>query len=231
MLDPKGDINVSGLYGDANSKGSGIGVFFGKIDHNTKKTIMMNTKGFDKEFLEEYVGEKKAEDGIGISRLELKDFINREDGGLMVCGEIHYNYQVCTTDSKGVTRCRTVYVHGPIFTINIAPSGEIDWVNVVKKDQRSSLDGYLASYVLVIGEDGLYYIYNDHLANYNPKKKPKRTAIMAGVPKKSITAVTKVDYDGKATTEISAELNASKMLLRPELSKGVVGLNGEVLLV
>jgi hypothetical protein len=232
-IDPNGNINVTGLYGDQKSKGSGIGVFFGKIDSQRKETISMSLKGFDKEFLEEYLGEKNADRGMGIRSLELKSCINREDGGLIVIGEIHYSYTVCTTDGKGNTRCTTYYVHGPIFTINIDPVGDIDWLAVVKKDQRiASIDGYLSSYVMVIGDDGVYYIYNDSMANHNPKKKPKRTAVMNGTVKKTITAVSKVSYDGSIATNISAELNAKKMLLRPELTTIIgTGENERIMLV
>jgi hypothetical protein len=232
-VDTNGNINISGLYGDQKSKGSGIGVFFGKMDGQTKETISMSLKELDKDFLEEYVGEKNADKGIGVRSLELKQFINRTDGGLVVCGEIHYSYERCTTDSKGVTRCVTIFVHGPIFTINIDPVGDIDWLTVIKKDQRiASIDGYLSSYVAVVGDDGIYYIYNDAMANHNPKKKPKRAAIMNGVVKKTITAVSTVSYDGRTSTAISAELNAKKMLLRPELATTIgTGENERTMLV
>lgn len=55
---------------------------------------------------------------------------------------------------------------------------------------------------------------------------------MNGVVKKTITAVSTVSYDGRASTAISAELNAKKMLLRPELATTIgTGENERTMLV
>ncbi|MBL0316130.1 MAG: hypothetical protein IPP69_10255 [Flavobacteriales bacterium] len=226
-VDVNGDINICGLYGNEDSRGSAIGLFFTKINHESRKTDRLSLKPFDKDWIEDYLGlflsdkkaAKRVDKGEGIRHLSLDSFINREDGGLVVIGEIYNVYTVCTTDSKGVTRCSTHYVYGTIFVINVTNSGNIDWFATVPKLQHTVNDGgFYSSYAMVNSENSFYFIYNDNIKNYDPKKKDKKLYNMAGV-KKSGTTIAKVTADGKVTKELNLKMQSEKMMLRPKVSQ------------
>jgi hypothetical protein len=226
-VDVKGDINICGLYGDDNSRGSAVGIFFTKIDHESRKTDRVSMKTFEKEWIKDYLNlfmsdkkaDKRTDKGEGIRNLSIDQFINREDGGLVVIGEIYNVYTVCYTDSKGYTRCSTHYVYGTIFVINVDKGGDVDWFATVPKMQHTVNDGgFYSSYAMINSKDEMYFIFNDNIKNYNPKKKDNRIYNMTG-PKKSGTTIAKVSADGKVTKELNLKLQTEKMLLRPKVSR------------
>jgi len=238
-IDPAGDINVSGFYGDQQSKGSAIGVYFTKIDHKTKKPTSLHLKEFEKEwikgYMETFMSEKNAErsidKGVGISDLQIREFVNRTDGGLLIVGEIYRYYRSCYTDSRGYTRCTDHYIYGSIFVINVDPEGVIDWVAAIPKMQHTVNDGgYYSSYAMIVDDGGLYFIFNDNAKNYDPKKKPNKLYSMGGT-KRSVTTIAKVDNAGKITKEPNAKLKAEKMLLRPKVRRTVIEKNNRKLLL
>lgn len=226
-VDVKGDINICGLYGDDDSRGSAIGIFFTKIDHQSRKTDRVSMKPFEKEWIRDYLNlfmsdkkaDKQTDKGEGIRNLSIDHFINRMDGGLVVVGEIYNVYTVCYTDSKGYTRCSTHYIYGTIFVINVDKGGDVDWFATIPKMQHTVNDGgFYSSYAMLNSEDAMYFIFNDNIKNYNPKKKDNKIFNMAG-PKKSGTTIAKVSPDGKVSKELNLKLQAEKMLLRPKVNR------------
>jgi hypothetical protein len=226
-LDAKGDINVAGLYANGNDKAGGAnGVYFIKIDHNTAKINTSSIQEFEKAMVEEYLiaalgekrGTKQADKGEGIDSFVVREFINKDDGGLLISGETYRVYTVCTTDSKGVTRCTTHYIYGFIIVIDVSPKGDILWTSHVPKYQHTVNDGgFFSSYELIVKGDNLYYIFNDNVKNYDPKKKASTVYPMTS-SKKAVTTIARMDAEGKVKKEADAKLRTEKKMLRPKVS-------------
>lgn len=225
-LDLNGNLNVVGLYANDNKSTGAHGVYFIKIDSKSGETISSNIKEFDKKMVEEYLvatlgekrGGKSAEKGDGIDNFVVDHIINKPDGGLLISGEIFRTYTVCTTDPRtGATRCSTHYIYGYILTIDINPSGEVQWIQYVPKLQHTVNDGgFYSSYGFLVSGERLFYIFNDNVKNYNPKKKPNQTYRMTGV-KGSVTTIASMTADGARTMQPNAQLKTDQKILRPKV--------------
>ncbi len=238
-LDVNGNINVAGLYANGNDKAGGAnGVYLVKIDHTSGKITTSNIKEFEQNMVEEYLkaalgekkGQKQADKGEGISSFVVNEFINKTDGGLIISGETYRQYTVCTTDSKGVTRCNEHYVYGFIIVVNVSPKGEILWVSHIPKYQHTVNDGgFYSSYALMVEGENMYYVFNDNVKNYDPKKKPTRVYSMTS-SKKAVTTIARMDIDGKVKKEADAKLRTEKKMLRPKVTKYVAEDDKQVVL-
>ncbi|MFM9986566.1 MAG: hypothetical protein ACKVOK_15100 [Flavobacteriales bacterium] len=232
-LDVNDNIYATGLYSDnvQNKKYDGAdGIFFVKLDGISGNVKTVNTKPFDKDFMEEYLvalygerkGEKKAGKGEGIKNFVVRDLINRQDGGALIVGEIYYSYTVCTTDSKGVTRCSTHYIYNYILVVNVNSEGSIDWISYVPKIQHTVNDGgFYSSFAMLNTEDQLIFLFNDNMKNYDPKNTKKKIYQMTSF-KKTVTAIATVDNEGKVKREANAKLKADKKILRPKINEYIV---------
>jgi len=225
-LDMDEDLNIVGLYAnDAKSTGA-HGVYFIKMNAKTGVIKTSNIKEFDKKMVEDYLvatlgekrGSKSADKGNGIDNFVVDQIVNKNDGGLIISGEIFRSYTVCSTDPRtGATSCSTHYIYGYIITININPSGEVNWIQYVPKIQHTVNDGgFYSSYGFLVSDDKLFYIFNDNVKNYGPKKKPGKTYQMTS-PKGSVTTIAVIGDDGQRQMEPNAKLQADKKLLRPKV--------------
>ncbi|MFN0030552.1 MAG: hypothetical protein ACKVOR_00185 [Flavobacteriales bacterium] len=228
-LDVNGNINVAGLYSLTNDKNDGInGVYFIKINSETGDVMTSSIKAFEKKQTDEDDDEikkkkKDADAPVAMREFEIREFINRDDGGLIISGEYYNEYTRCTTDPRtGSTTCTTYYIYGNITIINVDAQGNIEWQSNVPKYQRTANDGGMfSSYALMVDGSELYYFYNDNAKNYDAKKKDNRIYGMTS-SKKSVTTIAHVDADGNVTKEPDAKLRAEKKMLRPKVSRYIV---------
>lgn len=227
-LDVDNNIYATGLYSENvhNKRYDGAdGIFFVKLDGVSGKVKTVNTKPFEKEFIEEYLiaimgerkGTKKAEKGEGIKNFTIRDLINRKDGGTTIVGEIYRFFTTTYTDSKGGTHTIYHYWYDYIMVISVNPEGGIDWMSYVPKIQHTQNDGgFYSSFAMITSEDELIFLYNDNLKNYNPKGKPGKVYPMTSA-KKNVTAIATVDSEGKVKKEANVKLKAEKKVLRPKV--------------
>jgi hypothetical protein len=173
-------IVCAGFYG--NIKGNSTvadeinGIFFLRIDKNSKQVVATGTKDLDKDFIADITSKRKADKGHGISNdFKIRDFIRRSDGGSIIMAEFAYDYVVTytTTDSHGGVTTHTDYhyVRNNIIAININPDGSIKWYANIPKYQHTVNDGgaYI-SYFMVTQGDKMYMVYNDNPTNMDPTK-------------------------------------------------------------
>lgn len=213
-----GDIICGGFYSAVGTY-SIKGTFYLKIDAKTKEIKNENYKEFEKDFLEEFMSEKKAAKGKELYNYDLDKIILREDGGAVLIAEQYYVREVTTcTTSNGVTSCRTTYYYyyNDIIVVNINPDGSIQWAKKIPKRQVSTNDfGFYSSYAVEVTKDKMYFIFNDHpknlnstsdkIYNYNPRSKEALTVV--------------VTVDGKGEVEKEALFNASEAgtIIRPKV--------------
>jgi hypothetical protein len=88
----------------------------------------------------------------------------------------------------------------------------------VPKYQHTVNDGgFFSSYELIVKGDNLYYIFNDNVKNYDPKKKASTVYPMTS-SKKAVTTIARMDAEGKVKKEADAKLRTEKKMLRPKVS-------------
>jgi len=213
-----GDIICGGFY---SSKGtySIKGTFYLKVDANSKEIKNENYKEFEKDFLEQFMSEKKADKGNELYEYDLDKIVLREDGGAVLIAE-QYFVQIVTTYStvNGVTTSYTTYYYyyNDIIVININSDGSIAWAKKIPKKQVSTNDGgFYSSYAVSITKDKLYFIFNDNPKNLN-NTTDKLNNYRPG-NKESLTVLVSVDGNGEIEKEALFNVTEAETIIRPKV--------------
>jgi hypothetical protein len=216
VLTKNGKIDVVGSYGNEQSKGDAVGIFFLQVDATSGKVEKSSLEPLDKALITSITGEKNANKGRGVASFVFRDFVAKESGGLMVAGEIYYDYQVCTTDPRtGATNCSRHYVYGTIVVLDISTEGQIVWTTPIPKFQHTVNDGGIISgYMLLVKNSDLIFLYNDSPKNFKANKKEDKVYSMPSASK-AVTTITTVSSDGKLRSRQNNKLNEIKMVLCP----------------
>jgi len=204
-----GDIVCGGFYGNTNEWNI-RGAYFLKLDRSTKAISHQSFKEFDDDFITSYMTEKEAnklekdaakkDEDLQMYSFELSDIVLREDGGAVFVGEQSYDIESCYTDSKGNTRCVTLFFNNDIVVINIDPDGEIEWARKVPKRQRITGTVAYSSYALCVVEDKIYFVFNDSNKNFPFSEGGDLDyAIWRG--KDPMVSLVTVEYDGTTHRE------------------------------
>jgi hypothetical protein len=157
-LDDKGNPFVCGFYVKDLMKSEGMvdGFFVTKYSGLDGTEIFNSHRDFPVEFLKENTTEKRALAGKPILKsIYVQDFINRQDGSLVVVSQQGQQYPKLE--------------YGSIVTISISRKGEIEWFKTIRNHQGSVLVDNLKYYSYVVGMSGdnLFFIYNENKDNEN----------------------------------------------------------------
>lgn len=190
-----GKMAIAGFYTDDRRGGVG-GSFFYTIDQTSLDPITTSLHEFDKEFLKNFMSDRRAEKGKDLYNYRFRDFIRRDDGGAVVVAEQYYVIVHTTTSSNGVTTTTYTYHYNDLIVLNINPDGGIKWASHVPKQQSSSNDGgYYSSYLLLVEDDKLHFIYNDHRKNADRLAEGRDIKGM-GNPRKAMAVISTIEADG-----------------------------------
>jgi len=112
------------------------------------------------------------------------------------------------------------YYYNDIIVVNIQPNGEIEWTARIPKQQISTNDGgYFSSYAMSIVKDKFYFVFNDNIKNYEPKKNPDKWYSYTG--RNSVITLAEVNKDGAVDLQpLFGETEAS-IITRPKVCKQV----------
>jgi hypothetical protein len=208
--DTDGDIICGGFYGNKGSW-SIRGVFFLSLDKNSKAVTHESYKEFSDDFItegmsekEERKAEKKAkrkDEDLELPNYKLDKIIRKKDGGAVMIAEQYRSYTVCTTDSRGNTRCSTHYLYNDIIVVNVDAQGNIEWASKVVKRQHTVNDGgYYSSYATHVKDDQIYLIFNDNGENlFLPKGERVKQFELKGDD--AIVTLATIDGDGTVHRE------------------------------
>lgn len=221
-------IICAGFYGNIEVKGRSHndlnGVFYLRLNKETKEIEAKGIKEFDKDFIAELTSARKANKGRGISgTFELKDFVKISNGGAILVAENSYMYTVTTytRDPKTgmVTGTKTTYhyIRNNIIAININPDGSIKWYANIPKYQHTTDDkGAFSSFMLASHENKMYFIYNDNPKNLDPVKvktvKDMRTMTS---PKAATVVMVELTESGEFTKKALFSNKENKMTFIP----------------
>jgi hypothetical protein len=236
----------AGFYGDISESGREItgikGIFYVRINKDTKEIEAKGIKEFDADFVRELEGKRAARRGRGLSSsFDLKHFIIKSDGGGVLIGENAYVDEVYTCRDPrtgmvtygyygyygpyGNANCRTdyYYVNNNIIAININKDGSIKWYSNIPKYQYTvNDDGYANSFAMHTKGDKIYFIYNDDPRNMNNAaiKKPSDLWEMRNPGKATAVLVTLAE-SGAFTKEILFTAGEAKGIIIPKENKQV----------
>ncbi len=172
-----GIIYCSGFWGKKNSSDIS-GVYSLRLDANNGEELVQDLYEFSDEFIEEFYTDKQVQKAdkkgkeLEVPTIVLDHFLVKDDGSAYVVGEQFYTYTVCYTTQNG-TRCVTYYVHNDIMITKIDANGEILWATKIPKKSVSANSTGALSYHLHQKGDDLYFVYYDHVDNFDlvdPKK-------------------------------------------------------------
>jgi len=127
-------------------------------------TLFTRSNPFTSDIIIEMEGRRNKLQGI--FNLRAGDMTFRADGGMILTSEEYQETHENVTDinAYGVAQpnVRNFYYYQNLLVISISPNGDIDWHDVVRKDQVTVNDmGTFSSYLLCVTPDRLVYIFND----------------------------------------------------------------------
>lgn len=123
---------------------------------------------FDDKFISILKGKEVEDDTKGINDTDIQQVVLREDGGVVLIGELHHEVQRGATSARGMWRdgVRMVvdYYYDDIFSIGIQPDGSAQWRTVLHKKQYSQDDeATFSSFFLMRMRDRLRFLFNDEI--------------------------------------------------------------------
>lgn len=169
-----GSVLVVGLYAN-NSKSYANGVFASKIDLKNMDNPLVKLEKFDTKFVNRMIGsDKEKRTKNGVPYITINNIHIFDDGTFIVDGDDYHVYQVCTTDSRGNTRCSWHYVSNDIFNIKFNADCSVEWFTYLPKYHHTVNDnGIFSRYSTLKKGDKIYYVFNDNPKNLEPPKKKK----------------------------------------------------------
>ncbi len=159
---------ASGMFTD-NRFGEANGTFYLKIDPNQPDNSAATFHPFDAKFVMSVIG-KEIKKNEGFGEVDIQDLVLRSDGGVLLIAERNrmYSRRAYTYNNYDALNqngaYRNDYYYNDIILFSIGPTGEIQWVEILRKRQFSQDDsGIYSSFFLMKGKRNLRFLYNDEI--------------------------------------------------------------------
>lgn len=166
-----GNILCSGLYSNSGTTGAS-GSFYLEIENETLEVVVENLVDFGMDFLTQSLNERqakrakrKADKGraLELYSYEIRNLIEKEDGGLVMVAEQYYVRvtQTTTTNPNGGTSTSTTYhyYYNDIIIVSFDEEGEVEWRENIAKAQYSTNDnGYYSGFNMTV-KGGMMHFY------------------------------------------------------------------------
>ncbi|RUA27989.1 MAG: hypothetical protein DSY76_04885 [Bacteroidetes bacterium] len=202
-VDMQLNLICAGFYTNTKDLYSLGGSFLLKIEADGGDVVVSETKDFSTEFITSLLSKRKKEKAkkkkkkgktIEMPEYNLDNLVIRDDGGVLLVGERDYIRTHVYTDANGTHTVYTYYSEN-IIVVNFNPDGTVKWMRRVPKSQSSSIPDYL-SYVTVIHDDNIYFLYNDHINNAKVKRDEERGHFNVRASKSNLVAY-RINSDGE----------------------------------
>lgn len=179
-----GNLMCSGLYSDE-SESQAAGAFYLELESGTFDVVSENLVEFDLDFLTEGMSDKqeaktrkRAAKGKSVELVEydVRNLIDKEDGGLIMVAEQFYIRVTSYTDANGRTTYTYHYYYNDIIVVSFDDDGEIEWSEKIPKYQYTINDnGYKSGFNLVAYDDKLHFFFVENGANVKDLDFDKRS--------------------------------------------------------
>ena len=215
---PTGDLVAGGFY--SNTQYFSIaGTFYLRIDDSTRNITAQGLKAFEKDFMMEFLPERKVKKGKELSDFYFDHFVLREDGSALLVAEQYYMITNYYWDPYLYTYNYTYqYYYNDIILVSIAADGTIQWNKKIPKRQLSSNDdGFYSSYAFGTNGTDAVIVYNDHPDNVAKIKGGQESERTMTKPWKAQATYVKVDKDGNLTYQSLFPASKDNLILRPKV--------------
>jgi hypothetical protein len=158
-------IVCAGFFDDRTAP-TGAGIIFAAIEMKSPLQMVYKTHSIENGGQFKLLGERNRDADIGLSNYQIEKIILRKDGGAVLVAEASYttDYSYYDYFTQSYTS-RTEYHFNNIVIIAVNLNGNIDWLNVVRKNQESEDDGgVFSSFCPVLTSDELILIYNSDIS-------------------------------------------------------------------
>lgn len=232
-LSPQGDLIIGGFYSNS-AMYSIAGTFYLCVDPKTRRVVSSNLKAFEKNFLMEFMPEKKIKKGLELSDFYFDHFIVREDGSAVFIAEQYYMQVIYTyNDPFGYgmnsfgygspyyysrNNYNYQYYYNELIIVNVNPQGEIEWTKKIPKKQISTNDGgYYSSYALASTDQAIYILFNDNPRNSAEYRAKSVDLYTMSKPSKSTAMLVVVNESGKISYQPLFSQKDMNLILRPKM--------------
>ncbi len=201
-ITPTEDLICAGFY-SKNSFTSQAGTFFLKIDQATKEVSQRNVREFDKDFLMEFMSDRKVEKGKELYNFDIDHLLLREDGSAVMVAEQYFMDVVSYYNPASRMYNYTYhYYYNDIIVVGFDAKGQISLLKKISKYQHTVNDGGpYSSYVLVDGGEMLHFIYNDSPDNVHRSESEIGHGHLSNMGNPGRSVVVMVSMDMKGNTQ------------------------------
>jgi hypothetical protein len=167
----QGQIFLSGLYTENNSKSNIDGVFYIKIGIDSKLEDERYYK-IPLEIINQFKSEKEQQknekkENPQMNDLSLQEIRATKDGGVLIIAEEYYVTESISTDSKGAIDTYHTYHYNDILVTKIDKSGEMIWMKKLPKEQIGAGNKGGMSFAYKEHNGWHYFFYVDDIKNIN----------------------------------------------------------------
>lgn len=209
----EGFFTVTGLYGPNDVAGV-KGVFYQRVNLETREVITEGFKEFDKNFItadwsDRQLDRAERRQQRGKGEPQLYNYIMREaqilDDGSIVGTMEQYYVQISTVSGGQSGQVNNIYhyYYNDIIAYKINPSGDFEWITKINKFQVSTNDGGpYSSYESFFDDGKLYFIFNDNSSNYDEAgnfKNPSQIYAATYSRKRNVVALASIDLESGAS--------------------------------
>jgi hypothetical protein len=210
----RGEIAVGGFYSNKSQDGL-AGTFNMTIDKKNGEIIRKGSQDLTSDFLKEFMSNRRANKLRELYNYKIDHLISQSDGGLLMVAEQYYVVVVQQCQPRGGCTTSYNYYYNDIIVVSIRPDASVKWIKKIPKLQITSNDfGYLSSYALVIANNKLNFIFNDHPKNLEENRKKMKN----GVSRKMVTVLASIDDYGNVTKKALFSAKEQRVHTRPKIA-------------
>lgn len=213
LLNHNQEIVVSGFIGNEAMQGTS-GAIYGTYNFTGDQVQKLVSTIFPPEILSQFLKEKNITRGDGLPGFSVDKVFLKSDGGIYVISEQYLIQEVCNRDARGILACNYYYYYNSIIVHSITKDGAFMWTKSIPKFQGSVNDnGWYSSYAVSFKKDSLYFVYNEHIKNFDQNDPDKFKSMIR--PGKSVLALTVMDENGNIKKEALFNSKTGNNIVRP----------------
>jgi hypothetical protein len=164
-------IVALGLFSEKNMSRA-LGYFSLFVPEDPRRQYKLSFRNFDDEFVSNLIG-RDVEDNKGLRECNIQDLVLRQDGGMLLIGEMNRQFERRLASSGRVVMDRynrfiIDYYYDDIFILSIHPDGKDHWSEILYKKQYSQDDdAVFSSYFLYKNPKEIRFLFNDEIRPEN----------------------------------------------------------------
>ena len=232
VIEGSNDLALIGFSGDTR-KGPIQGATFMKMSAEDGSVIFAKKRNFTEKELDSFGRKNTSKDRKSKERglddeFLFNEIITDDDGSITAVAEENIVIVRQNTDANGNTSVRTTFKNNAMVVIDIDPDGNVKNVGMIPKRQSNTKNGYpnadrknepktdFQYYASFIGEDKIYYLYNDDKDNFKRNiTDPDKYKILSSY-RDAVAVMAHFDDRGKLVKKELFTKKEAKTLLMPK---------------